>query len=152
MASSFSIVAPDLWYYPYLRKFALLMVIEFLLLAFSLTWFGFVASRGKSTSFGTFFYTFFAFQCIDVKLETFLIVINLIYIPEKSDNIRNSEYVLKYSSEGYEKVLDRQIMVQYSILLNNQSAMLEDCCSVQLKGKGKGGSIWRVVTTFHVLS
>ena len=35
MASSFSIVAPDLWYYPYLRKFALLMVIEFLLLAFS---------------------------------------------------------------------------------------------------------------------
>ena len=72
---------------------------------------------------------------------SFLIVINLIYIPEKSDNIRNPEYVLKYSSEGYEKVLDRQIMVQYSILLNNQSAMLEDCCSVQLKGKGKGGSI-----------
>ena len=69
-----------------------------------------------------FFLHIFAFQCIDMKLETFLIVINLIYIPERSDNIRNPEYVLKYSSEGYEKVLDRQIMVQYSILLNKQSA------------------------------
>ena len=75
MASSFSIVAPDLWYYPYLRKFALLMVIEFLLLAFSLTWFGFVASRGKSTFF---LHIFFCISMHWHKIRNFILV-NLIY-------------------------------------------------------------------------
>ena len=44
---------PDLQYYPYLRKFALLMVIEFLLLAFSLHDLGSqIRGGGKSTSAG----------------------------------------------------------------------------------------------------
>ena len=36
-------------------------------------------------------------------------------MPEKSDNIRNPGYVLKYSSEGSEKLLDWQIMAGHAL-------------------------------------